>query len=86
MKKLKCKLDISGAQKLMFELLDKVDMGDKIYELAQDIFQGCINVVETNSTIKGVEEYLDSGEEWYDEIQEEFYQKVYDKVKQFMGA
>lgn len=86
MKKLKLKLTIEGAQKYMFDLLNKEDMGDRIYELAQDIFQGCINVVENNSVIEGVEEYLDTGQAWYDEIQEEFYQAVYDKMTDFLTA
>ena len=80
----KRKISIDEAQALMYNSLNVVDFGDKAYELAQDIFQGFINVIETNCEIEGVEEYLDPDQEWYDEIQEDFYQQVYDKLTEFL--
>jgi hypothetical protein len=80
----KRKITIDEAQALMYNSLNVVDFGDKVYELAQDIFQGFINVIETKCEIEGVEEYLDSDQAWYDEIQEDFYQQVYDKLTEFL--
>jgi hypothetical protein len=79
----KVKLTIEQAQHAMFELLKKADLGDRVYEFAQGIFQGFINFLETGAEIKD-KERLDSGEEWYDGIQEEFYQAVYDKLTEFL--
>jgi hypothetical protein len=78
------KIDVEQAENKMFELLAKEDMGDRIYEFAQDIFQSCINVVETNSEIDDRD--LDSTEEWYDEIQDDFYQSVYEKMTEFLTS
>ena len=80
------KITTDEARSEMYRLLKKVDMGDKIYELAQDIFQGCINVIEINTEITDKDEYLDSCQEWYDEIQEDFYQTVYDMIQDFFDA
>ena len=82
----KRKMTIDDARYEMFKMLREKDMGDDIYELAQKIFQGCINVIETNTEITDKEEYLDRDEEWYDAIQEEFYQGVYDKAKLFLDG
>lgn len=79
----KVKITIEQAQKCMFELLKKADLGDRVYEFAQNVFQGFINFIETGAEIKDKEK-LDSGEAWYDEIQEEFYQAVYDKLTEFL--
>lgn len=80
----KKKITIEDAQRAMYEKLEKVSMGDKVYEFAQDIFQGFINMIETENEIKDAEERLESDQEWYDEIQEDFYQTVYDKLTDFL--
>ena len=69
----------------MFKMLREKDMGDDIYELAQRIFQGCINVIETGNEITD-NDTLDRDEEWYDAIQEDFYQEVYAKAKNFLDG
>lgn len=79
----KAKLTIEQAQYCMFDRLKKADLGDRVYEFAQNIFQRFINFIETGAEIKD-KERLDSGEAWYDEIQEEFYQAVYDKLTEFL--
>lgn len=73
------------AQKKMFDLLKEKDMGDTIYEAAQAVFQDAINAIETGNEIIDKDE-LDTGQEWYDEIQEEFYYAVYDKLAEFLRA
>ena len=80
----KKKITIDDARYEMFRMLRQKDMGDDIYELAQRIFQGCINVIETGNEITDKDEDLDRDEEWYDAIQEVFYQEVYAKAKNFL--
>lgn len=77
-------ITIGQAQAKMFALLNVEQMGDRVYEFAQDLFQKYIAFIEKSYKIDGVEEYLDIDEEWYDEIQEEFYQAVYDKINDFL--
>lgn len=79
----KKKITIDEARSKMFTLLGKKSMGDAVYELAQDIFQSCINVIETNNEVID-NDVLDRDEEWYDEIQDEFYQQVYNKLIDFL--
>ena len=79
----KKKITIDDARYEMFSMLRHMDFGDKVYEFAQDIFQGCINVIETGNKITD-NDTLDRDEEWYDEIQDEFYQEVYNKLTEFL--
>lgn len=81
----KKKMTIDDARYKMFKMLREKDMGDDIYELAQRIFQGCINVIETGNEITD-NDTLDRDEEWYDAIQEDFYQEVYAKAKNFLDG
>lgn len=80
----KKKITIDDARYEMFKMLRNKDMGDTVYEVAQNIFQGCINVIETGNEITDEDEWLDINEEWYDAIQEEFYQEVYNKLTDFL--
>ncbi len=77
-------LTIEQAEQKMFDMLKAEQMGDRIYEFAQELYQRYINVIETGTEIEGKDEYLDSDEEWYDEIHDEFFQTVYDRIRKFM--
>lgn len=68
----------------MFWLLDKYDLWDAVYEFAQEVFQDCIKRIEDAFNITDIDRYLDTDQEWYDEIQEEFYEAVYDKLAAFL--
>lgn len=70
------------AQEKLLSSLDKEDFGDRVYEFAQNLFQSGINVIETKNTIS--DEDPQGGMMWYDDVQEEFYQKVYDKTLAFL--
>ena len=77
-------MTIEQAEQKMFDMLKAEQMGDRIYEFAQELYQRYINVIETGTEIEGKDEYLDSDEEWYDEIHDEFFQTVYDRIRKFM--
>ena len=75
-------ISIKDAEKKIMEVLDKTSMGDVVYTVANDLFQGCVNVVETGNIVRG--DNLDSGEAWYDDIRDSFVQAVYDKMLDFL--
>ena len=77
------RITIEEAEQKMFDLLNAEDMGDRIYEFAQELFQRYINVIESGNTITN-KDVLDRYEEWYDGVQEEFYQAVYDRATKFL--
>lgn len=79
------RITMSQAQDKMFELLERICIGDEVYELAQGLFTFLINQIEANNCITDAEE-LDSGEEWYDGIREDFFQEVYDRMLNFLKA
>ena len=82
------KINIYQAQEMLLQTLDKHDFGDRVYEFAQEQFQNGIAVLEQKYDITDVDgkviEDDGSGEEWYDDVQEQFYQKVYDKTLDFL--
>ena len=77
------------AQSMLLGSLDKENFGDRVYEFAQDLFQSGINVIESNNEIRDIDGNLADSEHsnedmWYDDVQEEFFQKVYDKLTKFL--
>ena len=70
------------AREKLLSSLDKEDFGDRVYEFAQNLFQNGINVIETKNAISDDDPHDDVM--WYDDVQEEFYQKVYDKTLAFL--
>lgn len=79
---MKKQITIADAEQMMFDTLEEMDLGDKIYEFAQDLYQGHIQYIEDNYEVD--ESDLGSGERWYDAIYEEFYQAVYDAMVKFL--
>ena len=77
------RIDIEQAEQKMFELLKKEQMGDRIYEFAQDLYQRYINVLETKYNITN-KDVLDRDEEWYDNVHDEFFQGVYNRMLGFL--
>ena len=75
-------ISIVAAEAKLMETLDKTSMGDVIYTAANDLFQGCVNAVETGNIVRG--DNLDSGEAWYDAIRDVFFQSFYDKMLEFL--
>ena len=74
-----------NAQDKLFKLLERIDMGDAVYEMAQSIFQKCIDDVESNGMVVDNDgNDYDSGEAWYDDVQEDFFECVYEKLKKFL--
>lgn len=78
------KISIESAEQMMYMLLDKEDMGDRIYEFAQELYQRYIRKIEENFEVD--ESNLDINERWYDAIYEEFFQAVYDEMVKFLTA
>lgn len=87
---MKEKINIYNAQELLMQSLDKKDFGDRVYEFAQEQYQNAIAVIEQKYDITDVdgqvitEEDSHGEQEWYDEVQEMFYQKVYDRTLEFL--
>lgn len=75
-------MTVEQAEQKMFDMLNAEQMGDRIYEFAQELYQRYINVIETGNKINT--DVLDRYEEWYDGVHDEFFQAVYDRINKFM--
>lgn len=75
-------LTIEQAQRELFSMLNAEDMGDRIYEFAQNLFERYVNLIECADKIDT--DMLESDEAWYDDAREEFFQAVYDRAKNFL--
>lgn len=79
------KISIESAEQMMYMLLDKEDMGDRIYEFAQELYQRYIRLIEDNFKVE-CPDCMSRDEEWYDGIYEDFHQEVYAKMIEFLAA
>lgn len=77
------KISIEQAEQMMFDSLAKEDMGDRIWEFAQELYQKYIRQIEEKHTVVN-KDVLDRDEEWYDGIYEEFFQEVYERMINFL--
>lgn len=75
-------LTVEQAQRELFSMLNAEDMGDRIYEFAQALFERYVNLIECADKIDT--DVLESDEAWYDDAREEFFQAVYDRILKFM--
>lgn len=82
---------VENAEQMMRDMLSKESMGDRVYEFAQKLFHSYINVIEAGHRIVddegefcGDSDDCHDGVAWYDDIQEEFFQAVYDRIKDFL--
>ena len=55
------KISIESAEQMMYMLLDKEDMGDRIYEFAQELYQRYIRKIEDEFKV----------DVWYNEMEVE---------------
>ena len=79
-------IDVYKAESLMQEGLEKVNIEDRVYEFAQDIFNSLRDDINKNHVVVDVNgEPFDGGEEWYDDMRDEFFFDVYAKVKKFVN-
>jgi len=83
-------LSVGDAEQMMRDLLSKESMGDRVYEFAQNLFQRYINVIHAGHRIANIDGVFEDdndhgGEAWYDGIQEEFFQAVYDRMSDFLN-
>lgn len=76
----KKKISISDAENILLDHLDSMDIADSLYELVSDIFNNCVYRVELEHTIDDSD--LDSGEAWYDNIREDFFEGAYQKLSE----
>ena len=77
------KITVYEAQKKVYELLNNEYLGDRVYEFAQELFDKYINWIELKNEIID-KDALDSSEAWYDEIQEDFFESVYEKLIDYL--
>ena len=77
------KITVYEAQKKVYELLYNEYLGDRVYEFAQNLFNKYINWVELKNEIID-KDVFESSEEWYDEIREDFFETVYEKLIDYL--
>lgn len=80
----KQKITTAGAEQKMFALLAREDMGDRIYEFAQELYRRYIEFIQYSYDIEGATDEDDVA--WYDGIYEDFHQEVYAKMIEFLTA
>ena len=81
----KIKITAIEAEQKMFALLAREDMGDRIYEFAQELYQRYIRKIEDEFKVERPD-CMSRDEEWYDGIYEDFFQEVYAKMIEFLTA
>lgn len=78
------KISIEQAENLMLDKLAKEDMGERIYDFAQELYQQYIREIEDKYRVENPN-VLDRYEKWYDGIYEEFFQTVYDTALSYLS-
>ena len=79
---MKTKITQGEAIKKVFDSLSETDMGDVVYECAQNLMQGFVQFIEDHYDI---EDCSDADcVMWYDEIYDEFHQAVYDAMSKYL--
>ena len=77
------------AEKMLFDKLNKLDMGDDVYELVNNIFHRFVDEIEDQYTIVDddgnvIDSSSNEEEMWYDSADEDFRDKCYAKLKSFL--
>ena len=83
----KQKISFEQAAVMLDKKLETLNVGDHVYGMVNDIFHNAVNEIEEKYTVvdddgEAIEPAL--GEAWYDEVDEDFRQDCYDKIKKFL--
>lgn len=76
------KITIAQAESEIFDMLAAENMGDRIYEFAQGLFDKYVNLIECADEVDM--DALERDERWYDHAREEFFQTLYDRITKLM--
>ena len=84
-------ISIGDAQQMLFDMFSKDSIGDRVYEFAQDLFFMYVFKIEAKTRIMDSDgnrcESCDGdGSAWYDDVEEDFFQEVYDKARAFLNS
>lgn len=77
------------AEKMLFDKLNELDLGDDVYDVVTNIFHRFISEIEEEYTVVDADgEVYDSStndaDKWYDESEEDFRDECYGKIKSFL--
>ena len=67
--------------------LAALNIGDAVYDMVNDIFFGIVNEIEEQYAVTDDEGNVIEpalGEAWHDELDEDFRQDCYNKIKEFL--
>ena len=78
------------AEKMLFDKLNELELGDDVYDVVTNIFHRFINEIEDEYTIVDADGEVynsstnNAGEAWYDESEENFRDECYGKIKSYL--
>lgn len=81
---MKTKIDIFVAEEIVRQLAEKENIEDRVYEFVQSLADGYVEQVVNEYDVDDAE--LDSGSEWYDEVHEEIYEKIFNELAKFFQS
>lgn len=80
------KINESYAVDKLYKNLDNINIGDFVYEMAQLVFNQCVEDVESEGVVvdNNGNDY-ESDETWYDGERDVFFSCVYEKVNEILN-
>lgn len=79
------RLSIEQAEHKLFDLLYSESIEDRLYELAQDLFNRSVRKLEEEYEVEDLE-FLESDAEWYDDSYDEFIRQAFGRMSDFLTA
>ena len=82
-------IEFEKAEQMLFDKLNKLDIGDDVYELVNNIFHRFVDEIEDQYTIVDdggnvIDSSSNEDEMWYDNVDEDFRDSCYAKLKSFL--
>lgn len=80
-------LDLEKASEMLFDKLSHYnELGDRVYELSQSLMDSFVNEINSRYTVVDFDgnPYDGDEEEWFDELREDFFENVYEKLKGYL--
>ena len=82
------KLDAERANKMLFDkLLQYDELGDRVYELAQNLMDSFVGEINSRYTVVDLDGNPYDGEEgeWFDEAREDFFENLCEKLNEYLS-
>lgn len=76
------------AEDILFKSIETIEIGDRIYELAQDEFNKLVDTVNAKYTVVDDDGCVydgSDGVEWYDDCREEFMKAIFSMCEDFFN-